>query len=52
MCWYWWKRWRFAWAVGPGRSGNKSMRDGWGQWICVYGHLYFLIKKNEVNHVS
>ena len=47
MCWYWWKRWRFAWAVGPGRAFRESVRDGWGQWTCIYGHLHFLSKPNK-----
>lgn len=44
MSWYWWKRGRFAWAVGPGRAFSSSMQDGHGEWLCICGRLHFLTK--------
>lgn len=42
MSWYWWKRWRFAWAVGTGKALRHKVKDGHGTWTCVVGKLFFL----------
>jgi hypothetical protein len=43
MSWYIWKRWRFAWSCGWGTPFKRELLDGNGEWMCVFGKLFFLV---------
>lgn len=47
MSWYIWKRWRFAWSCGWARMLSRPVRDGHGEWMCVFGKLFFLIEPDH-----
>lgn len=47
MSWYIWKRWRFAWSCGWAKMLSRPVRDGHGEWMCVFGKLFFLVDPYE-----
>lgn len=47
MSWYYWMVWRFAWSCNWGAPLKRQLRDGHGEWMCVFGKLFFLVDPHE-----